>query len=338
MQVKLNGEGRVSLSTLPPSLLTARMSFNLPFTLSAEDTALFQGLQASALLPTLARPGEGELMPVYQKNMRDQEFKRIEPYADLMEHALAEQLEVRKKAILRQLQESKTSVFTVDLFSWKTVIYSETSQDMRRRYAVMEDCHNSFIAENRRRGILIEDNKWETTFGVECSNAYSYDYPEEPYWTYYPKKVDRIFRHSDLAMRLSLKLGPNFFPSFRYERVEGAGDDSEHGFSVYKKTLYVRYYPLGVTQFQLKKLLDVAKKQKERMSLGQVIGYAAGEYPKFSECINAGPLVDEEPAPRAAAASTMPSLKSILMRWNPDAPVHDATHSRCFCGCEDEEE
>ena len=158
---------------------------NLPFALSAEDIALFQSLQASALLPTLARPGEGELMPVYQKNMRDEEFKRIEPFADLLEHDLAERLDVRKETILKQLRECKDTVFTVDLFSWKTVIYHETSQDMRRRYATMED-GVSLILENRRRAILIADNKWETTFGVECTNPYSWDYPEEPWWSYYP--------------------------------------------------------------------------------------------------------------------------------------------------------
>jgi hypothetical protein len=282
-------------------------------------------------------------MEVYQQKKRDEEFKRIEPFADLLEHDLAEQIEVRKAAILKQLRESKDTLFTVDLFSWKTVAYSETSQDMRHRYAAMEDGRSALIQENRRRAILIEDNKWETTFGVESANPYSWDYSDEPYWSYYPRKVDRIFRHSDLAMRLSLKLGPNFFPSFRWERVEDAGDSSEHGFSVYKKTLYVRYYPLGVSQMQLTKLLGVAKKQAERMSLGEVLGYTAGEYPKFSECINAGPLAAEEPAPRTAAAaagggaSTMPSLKRILVAWDPDAsgPSHQW---RCVCGCLDEEE
>ena len=262
---------------------------NLPYALSAEDAALFQSLQASALLPTLSTPGEGELMPVYRKNMRDEEFKRVEPYADLLEHDLAERLEVRKASILKQLRESKDTLFMVDLFTWKTVIYHESSQDMRRRYAAMEDGRTSLILENRRRAILINDNKWETTFGVECTNPYSWDYPEEPWWAYYPLKVDRIFRHSDLAQRLSLKLGPNFLPFFRSEKVEGAGEESDHGFSVYKKTLYVRYYPLGVTEFQLTKLLAVAKKQKERMSLGQVLGYAAGEYPKFSDSLSPKP-------------------------------------------------
>jgi hypothetical protein len=307
---------------------------NLPFALSAEDAALFQSLQASALLPTLSTPGEGELMPVYRKNMRDEEFKRIEPFADLLEHHLAERLELRKESILKQLRESKDTLFTVDLFSWKTVTYFETSQDMRRRYAAMENGRSELILENRRRANLIEANKWETTFGVESANPYSWDYSDEPYWSYYPRKVDRIFRNSDLAMRLSLKLGPNFFPSFRWERVEGAGDDGDHGFSVYKKTLYVRYYPLGVSQMQLTKLLAVAKKQAERMSRGEVLGYAAGEYPKFSDFIE---LLAPE-ADGGGGASTMPSLKSILKAWDPDAPAHDEGRLRCMCGCEDEEE
>ena len=315
---------------------------NLPFALSAEDAALFQSLQASALLPTLARPGEGELMAVYQQKKREEEFKTIEPFADLLEHDLAERLEMRKASILKQLRETKDTLFTVDLFSWKTVVYHETWQDMRRRYAAMEGDGSSFIQENRRRSILIADNKWETTFGVECTNPYSWDYPEEPWWSYYPKKVNRIFSHSDLAMRLSLKLGPNFLPFFRSERVEGAGEDSEHGFSVHKKTLYVRYYPLGVSQFRLTKLLAVAKKQAERMSRGEVLGYAAGEYPKFSDSLEpSAPEAAPEAAPEGdggGGRSTMPSLKSILMAWDPDAPAHDAAHSRCMCGCEDEEE
>jgi hypothetical protein len=62
--------------------------------------------------------------------------------------------------------------------------------------------------------------------------------------------VDRIFRNSDLAERLSLTLGPNFLPSYKWESVEGAADESEFGYRVYKKTLCVIYCPFGVSKPQ----------------------------------------------------------------------------------------
>jgi hypothetical protein len=288
---------------------------SLPYTLSAADAALFQSLQASALLPTLARPGEGELMEVYKQKKRDEEFKKVEPYADLLELKLTEQLEAHKETILQQLRESKDAQFTVDLFSWNTVHYYETAQSMRERYAEMEDGHTALTLENRRRAILIKDNKWESTFGVESEATWGGGV-WDTYWCYAPIKVDRIFRHSDLAMRLSLKLGPNFFPSFRWSRVEDAGDDSDHGFTVYKKTFYVRYYPLGVSKYQMDKLLATAKKEAARVAASKKTGYAAVE--------------------RGVGHEELCVLPEPEEKWS-GVGLYEVKRARCFCGCADDE-
>jgi hypothetical protein len=192
-------------------------------------------------------------------------------------------------------------------------------------------------AKKRAQNIAITDNGWESKFWVETTQSY-YDswageyVQEATVTTYPPVKVDRIFRNSDLAMQVSLKLGPNFFPFTKWERIDEACDESDHGYSVYKKTLWVRYYPFGVTQQQMTRLLAVAKTQAERMAMGKVIGLTAGEECQGHKELNIVPPAAEDdyadmpPLVSAGARSTMPSFKSVVMGWNPDG-------DRCFCGC-----
>jgi hypothetical protein len=295
---------------------------SLPYTLSAEDTALFQSLQASALLPTLARPGRGEMVELFKQRKREEHKKAVESYADLLEIELVKMLEERKASILQQLKDSKGSSFTAKLFSWKTVSYHESLTELQRRKSEMTaDQMAQHPLLMRERRIEIMENQWESYFSVEATQGYYNPHgyvEEETYSTHYPMKVDRIFRHSDLAMRLSLKLGPNFYPFIKWDRVEGAGAEGDHGFSVFVKTLSVRYNPFGVNKEQMMKLLAVAKTEAQRAALGQKTGYTAGETPMGHKELNIVPpapvpLLDEyaDPAPR---------------QW------------RCVCGCLEDDE
>jgi hypothetical protein len=91
--------------------------------------------------------------------------------------------------------------------------------------------------------------------------------------------VERIFRYSNLKERISLALGPNFFPRIACECVSKMADQvDDPGYTVYKKTLQVKYFPFGVSQHQMKVLLDVAKSEAERTAEGKVAKYAEGEY------------------------------------------------------------
>jgi hypothetical protein len=313
---------------------------SLSFTLSADDAALFAALQGKALLPSLAVPGKGELVQLYKEKKRDEEFKIIEPYADLLETELKRILEQRKESVLTQLRESKNSTFTVDLFSWTTVHYYESLSDMQRRVSEMTpeevERHNWQRTSRQRR---IEENGWESTFGVMThSSVYGYE-ADEAWHSYYPKKVDRIFRNSDLAWRLSLALGPNFFPSYRWDLVEDAGDTSDFGFSVYKKTLYVRYYPFGVSKAQMTKLLAVAKKDAERISKDEKAAFGSEEFSVGgieSLCVLPQPEDDYAGMPPLVAAS---KFKWSGVGYAEDKEGRASRFSRgdrCFCGCDED--
>ncbi len=317
------------------------MAYNLPYTLSAADAALFSSLRASALLPSLATPCHGELVTLFKERKREEDKKRVEPYADILEGELTKMLEERKDSILQQLKDSKGTSFTADLFSWKTVHYSETLASMQARVSEMSSeervAHYEKVRETR---FAIEDNGWESEFFVEARDPIYDDdgyFQEEETSTPYPSvKVDRIFRCSDLAERLSLKLGPNFYPFTKWEYVQGAGNYEENGFNVYKKTLAVRYYPFGVKKDQMKKLLGVAKTQAERKTRGEVISLRARETPVGHAELN---IVPPGPVPLLGEYEGMPPLvpaRAAMPKvsvWEP----HDVSTGRCFCGCADDE-
>ena len=306
---------------------------NLPFTLSASESAVFQRIQSEALLPALAQPGKGELVQLFKQKKREEEIKKVAPYADLLESTLKQELRDRKDSILKQLRESDSSTFKVDLFSWKTVHYFEALSELNARVdAMTEDERVAHGQKMRARSYQIEDNEWESTFGVDSHNAAGWGYDPEFYTTYYPMKVDRIFRNSDLAWRLSLALGPNFFPSYRWDRVEGAGDDSDYGFCVYKKTLYVTYYPFGVKKTYMDKLLAVAKKDAERISLGQKTVFIPGEYPVGHKdlCVIPEPQDEYADMPPLVPAPVRRPWMAATEKWGGEQV--------CFCGCGDESE
>ena len=306
--------------------------------LSATDAALFKSLQASALFPTLAQPGKGELVQLFKQKRREEEIKKVAPYADLLEIVLKQQLRNRKDSILKQLRESDSSTFKVELFSWKTVHYFEALSELNERVDAMTDDERAAHSQKMRaRSYQIQDNGWESTFAVEATTPSNWgtsadDYEEQTYFTYYPMKVDRIFRNSDLAWRLSLTLGPNFFPSYRWDRVEGAGDSDEQGFHVYKKTLYVTYCPFGVKNAHMAKLLAVAKKDAERISLAQKIGFHVTESGVGHKDLCVIPEPEDEYA-------DMPPLVPAPVRrpWMAATEKWGGEHL-CFCGCGDESE
>lgn len=320
-----------SLSTLPLFLPTVTMA-SLSFKLNAEDLAVFQGLQASALLPSLAQPGEGELVELFKQRKREEHKKQMEPYADYLEHELTKKLEARKASILDELKSSKGTSFSVKLFQWKTVLYHESLDSMRRRATEMtpEQLRLHSMQMQARRN-TIEENGWESMFGVEYLPSYGYDEDYGTQWVKYPVKVDRIFRQSDLALRLSLKLGPNFFPYTDWETVEDAGDESEHGYKVYTKTLCVRYYPFGVNKDQMTRLLAVAKNQANRMTMGEVVGLCSGEYATGHEGMNILP-----PPPLPAPVSLLGGKKELTLQ-DLAAALRKGDVNRCFCGCADDE-
>lgn len=303
----------------------------MAFSLSTADSALFKALQEAAILPEAAKPGDGELVQLFKQKKREEQKKDMEPYADILEEQLKVNLWDRKNAILKQLKQSKSSTFTAELFSWKTVSYYETIWEQNKRVAAMTR------EERREHGFKkmglkerIERNGWESTFGVKARSTLDWgDDVDRIYWSLYPVKVDRIFRHSDLARRLSLALGPTFYPYITWDPVEGATEvdgDGERGFQVYKKTLCVRYYPFGVPKQSLELLLQTAKEQAQRRTEGKVRCLDTNE---MLEGIQQLILNDEDVA--------MMSLYSS--RYLMHGPADNSCHYRgCSCGCEEDDD
>jgi hypothetical protein len=285
---------------------------SLSYQLSVADAALFESLQASAMLPSLAQPGKGELAKLYKKAMKEKEKVFLKPYADVLEVTLLDMLTDKTESILQQLKESKGIVFTAKLFTWKTVSYNETLNELKRRESLMtSDEYKDHVLAKFTEQEEIVMNGWESSFGAK--GVY---YGEETYDALSPIKVDRIFRNTDLADRISLALSPNFTPFFSYKEVVVAKD-----FTVFKKSLCISYHPFGLKKADMQKMLLTAKTQSERIAKGTVFQLSEGEYPIGHVELFAN-LSDEEDY------ADMPSLISTV--------VADKHH--CFCGCQEDDE
>ncbi len=297
------------------------MASSLPYTLSAEDAALFKVLQDTAILQEAATPGEGSLVELFKQKKKDEQKKFIEPYADILEAQLKVNLFDRKDEILAELKASESSRFSAELFSWNSVQYRESLSDRSKRLSAM-GIHErrSYNQKRMDRDQRIKEHAWETEFCVKTRCTYEDwggELVESDSYSWFPVKVDRIFRNSDLDKRLSLALGPNFYPYFTWEPIEGASDEDDDGFQVYKKTLCVRYCPFGVAKLQMDKLLETAREQAKRTTEGRTYRLGRGETPygHTKLFLNKDEYAD------------MPSLIH---------PVGEGVH-RCFCGCEDDE-
>lgn len=312
-------------------------SFNLPYTLSAEDAALFSSLTSSALLPSLAKPGEGEMVELFKQRKKEEQKQLVLSHADILEDELKKMLEKRKEDILQQLRESKGTAFSVDLFAWSTVAYHESLSQLKQRQSEMTyDQRMAHYAAQREKDQLIRENKWETMFSTEYSHVYGYDEDAETDVTRSPMKVDRIFRCSDLAMRLSLALGPNFFPYTRWEYVDGRDSYAKEGFSVYKKVLGVRYHPFGVSQTQMRQLLAVAKSEASRLEKGEKVGLTGGEYAVGHEEMCILPEAEYADMPPLIPAS-MAGLRIGAAERAGITDWAEALRGKCFCGCADDD-
>lgn len=325
--------------------------FNLSVKLNAEDKAVFQSLQASALFPSLASPGEGELVALYKQKDREFKEKRLEPYADILEAELTKYLTERKDDIYQKLLKSETNSFVVELFSWKTIKFNESLTQLRRRESLMT---SEQLREHRAaiwaRNERIRNDDIENTFSVERTEVY--DGEEETSWTLYPEKVEKIFRFTDLALRLSLFLGPNFYPFTTAEYSDEERMMGDNGYSVFKKTLYVRYYPFGVGKQQMDKLLACAKKEAKRKAEGAKTCLRWGEYGVGHSSLNTPPAepvsllgggASSAPADEEAYSDMPPLVPATKVKRFLGAAERDGVSSwaelareQCFCGCGDE--
>lgn len=301
---------------------------NLSFNLSAADAVFFQSLQANCLLPQLATPGEGELVELFKQKKKAEQKELMAPYTDLLEAEILAELGNRKQTILAKLKESESTSFAVELFSWNTVNYRESLQELKRRTSAMTSAERcDYQLEKYNQDSLFETNGWESNFGTTVHHV-DEDGEAQSYYGYYPVKVDRIFRNSDLHLRVSLALGPNFFPFLRYALVKEADADDPQGYSVVKKTLCVRYYPFGVIKEHMTRLLDVAKAKATRSAEGKVTTLSSSVPYGSYESVTGPGVTYAFPADPVRLLGKAPL---------PPPPIR-SVKSHCFCGCESDDE
>jgi hypothetical protein len=227
-------------------------------------------------MPSLAKPGWGEFAELYKQRRAEEQRAMMEPYADLLEVNLLGMLKQSHPFILWQLRKSEGTIFKANVFSWNTVKYLEPLHLRARRLSAMtpEERDENEAAEHSRKHQIAQEG-WETTFNTECHVA---GYALGQY-SRRPVKVERIFRNSNLKQRISLALGPNFYPYIWSEKVVEVADSvKDQGYVVLKRTLTVRYSPFGLNKHEIKKLLDVAKSQAKRKAEGLITTYDRGEY------------------------------------------------------------
>ena len=229
--------------------------------LSLSDARLVRSINARSILGE-ATSSTGDLYMLYKQHKDRETQEMLNRYVDILEDELVAILKAGKDNLLAELKKCTTSNMQVDLFNWNTVVWYETLTELKWRVAQMSpEQRTEHDAKKKAQYALIEEMGWETKFGVK---RVPWDL-QQPTLAYTKEKVDFIFRHSNLAQRLVLALGTNFSTFIKCSRVHDEGEYGElNRFSVYKKTLVLKYHPYGLNYHQMNHLLNVAKVEKER--------------------------------------------------------------------------
>ena len=228
--------------------------------MTEEERELFQDLQNSAVLPTLAHPGEGDLAKRHRAQRKEELKKKLEPYADVLEAQVRPTLLAKKEQILAQLEGGQD--FTVQLCEWNFVTYRSTPNMMRASMAEMTSEERAIFSERlAERDAYIANQGWsDSLVEVRATHPQLGEVTTLP-----PQKLMRIFTKTNLLWRIASALGPNFTPYIVSEAVSHVGHPRDAlDFVAMKSILCVKYCPAGLQATELKKLLTMAKDQKRR--------------------------------------------------------------------------
>ena len=237
--------------------------------LSLKDSTLLDSLASQSILGEVSK-SHGDLHALYKMHKAHETQEMLAPYVDILEDELVAILKAEKDKLIAQLKNCTSSDIEVDLFSWNTVQWNESLSALQRRVAKMTPEERVEHSKKKKAQYkMIKEKGWETKFGIlhDTWEADDISWAQEAYsyYSYPPKKVDFIFRHSDLAQRLVLALGPNFSTWTNSTRIATVGEYfEENSFFVLKNTLVLRYHPYGLKHQDLNKLLNVAKVQERR--------------------------------------------------------------------------
>jgi hypothetical protein len=224
--------------------------------LDAEEAQLFKGLQDESLFSDYRyRVLELERTKEEARTKREKEF--VQPYADLLFEHIKASVTARKA----ELWETLKTKGECAVFSYEMLRYNQTMLEKQRRLDEMTSDERvaHFEAE-------VEEPK-ETQFGANkwFFNSWKDTEDEDDYYQgtlHYPIKVQRIFRRSDLAVRIGLLFGPHFVTKRTYETLSTR--EGDFGWSHQKVTLQVVFKGDTISKGEVAQILRVAKETKER--------------------------------------------------------------------------
>ena len=259
------------------------MAHNLPYTLSTDNTSVFNLLAGNAFLPSLKTPCEGVLANRYDMEKKNAFRETLIPYADLLKNYILSSVSTSKEEVLDKLRTAPYYDMSVKLFSYNFVTYDEPLLEKKRRQSSMtvEELRAEANADRNKKN-LIREKEWESKI-----STYDLDSSLE---IVSPMKINLIFQMTDIGLRLAAYFGPCFFPTYESKILE-RGD----GFAVVQKTLNLRYYPHGLTKNQMQALLEAYKTEFIRENSGLLYKLANKEILKCNGILHFNPPLPPPP-------------------------------------------
>jgi hypothetical protein len=250
-----------------PRFNPSKMSFHKTYiNLPEEDRELFREIQQSALLPTLAEPGVGDLARRQRAFRKQEAIQMLDPYADILEQQIMPLLLAKKEAILAKLVSSpQDGYFYVDVCEWNTVQYACKGSELREHIASLAPQEKEWFLQGLKdRNDELKQRGWtDSRLSVKKMSA------DDGLIMLRPQKIERIMRKSNLGWRIAQALGPNFRPEIVLKAVSHIGAPrSKLDYIAFKGVLTLVYCPLGLERTLLKEMLATVKRQKERRAAG----------------------------------------------------------------------
>lgn len=212
-----------------------------------------------------------DLSTLHREHGRFLESQKLQPYADLLYTHIKEK--IRPTSLLLELKEqlrATSDLRTVSVplgFSFNAVTWHQSLEEKRKALGTME----SLWSERETRS-KIRANGWDQNIGTKIwwdpsHECWDYDDPQGNFdWELYSVRVHRVFRHTDLLVRINVMFGSQFevrlvcTPPHLFTRE---GDD---GFTANHYELRVYYLGKDLPRYKLEQLLAVAKKYEAHIS------------------------------------------------------------------------
>jgi hypothetical protein len=222
--------------------------------LNAEEAVLFQSLKDDSFFS--GWPFHADLEQTKLELQKKKEKELVQPYADLLLAHIKSAVTARRG----EIWETLAATGECEVFSYEALHYNQDLVDKKRRLAEM--------SAEEREAVFTAEEPTETHFGLKKWHANDAEAVAEGddlfYQSHelYPIKVQRIFRSSDLGVRISLLFGPHFF--IKKERKCLERKEGNFGWTHQKVTIKVVFKGESISEWEAREILRVAKETKQR--------------------------------------------------------------------------